>query len=236
MSYSESEDEIRETMDYRDMLLRHLAKTLGKRTSLVVSQDLQDAATDEKRLEEELVAAFSSLGFDAIPWEKEESQMVSRKLRLVVRPRGNPDRNRVSLEAKSKEKPGATVSAKAVGVSTIARQRDDYECQHAVVIAPEFPTKSERSALEIEITSDRESTGRTITLVRIPDLARLVRMAPARRIGLDRLRELFLTCSLPDEASAWIDKVLNEKVEQPPYREILEAIYAEAKPRLGTEL
>ena len=49
---------------------------------------------------------------------------------------------RVSLEAKSKEKGGARVSAESVGISAIARHRDEFECDHAVVVGPVFSTTS----------------------------------------------------------------------------------------------
>jgi len=72
--------------------------------------------------------------------------------RLAGDSHGKAHRYKVSLEAKSKEKEGTKVSAKTVGISTIARQRDDYECEHAIVVGPDFPTTNgEGSALVKEI-------------------------------------------------------------------------------------
>jgi hypothetical protein len=58
-------------------------------------------------------------------------------------------------------------------------------------------------------------------------MARLIRLVPAKRIGLNRLLELFKTCSLPDESKAWIDRIAEEKMERPPYTELLDAIASE---------
>src|SRR5207247_2460860 len=121
---------------------------------------------------------------------------------------------------KSKEKPGTKVTAKTVGVSTVARQRDDYKADYAIVVGPDFPTsEAEKSALGKEITADRKNNpGKGITLIRIEDMARLVRLVPAKRIGLPRLLELFKKCSLPEEAKKWIDDLDAEKPERPPYK------------------
>lgn len=224
------EEEIRETMEYRDLLLRHLAKSLGRRNALVVSQDLLDAATNKDRLEEELVAAFDSLGFNAVPVGGSGRPDGYAEAHLSGTEDLETRAFKVSLEAKSTEKPGKTVAAGTVGIATIVRHRDDYGCQHAIVVGPDFPTSNgSESAIVKEITADREKTGRTITLVRISDLARLVRNAPSRRIGLDKIRKMFETCTTPEEVCEWVDRILKEQIEQPPYRAILEAIEHEQR-------
>jgi hypothetical protein len=132
----------------------------------------------------------------------------------------------VSLEAKSKVRPGDKVSAKAVSVSAIARHRRDLTCDHAVVVAPDFRGHDEDAALSKEIEDDRaKNPGKTITLIRIFDLARLVRMVTIKHVGLVKLRELFQTCHMPDEAEEWIDQIQEETVTRPPYRRILLTIH-----------
>jgi hypothetical protein len=136
------------------------------------------------------------------------------------------------LEAKSKEKEGTKVSAKTVGVSAIARQRDDYHCDHALVTGPDFPTSDgEESALVKEIGSDREANGKTITLIRIVDLAKLVRLVPLKRVGLSRIREMFESCATPEESKAWIEKLAAEKIPKVPHKLILETIWDLQKER-----
>src|SRR5699024_5695485 len=61
------EAEIDEVLSRRDELLRSLATATGRRPARLVAKALEDAATNKAELELELVAAFSSLGFDAVP-------------------------------------------------------------------------------------------------------------------------------------------------------------------------
>jgi hypothetical protein len=42
---------------------------------------------------------------------------------------------------------------------------------------------------------------------------------------LTRLRELFLTCSLPEQSKEWVDKLEKFQPSQPPYKEVIETIY-----------
>jgi hypothetical protein len=135
----------------------------------------------------------------------------------------------VSLEAKSKKSPGSKVSAKAVVVSGIARQRDDYECDHALVVGPDFPTSSDETVVVEEIKADREHTGKPITLLRVSELARLVRLVPAKRVGLDGLQDLFQSCITLQQSKAWVDKIEKETSTVARYLQILEAIANEQR-------
>lgn len=227
-----TEDDIEDVMARRDEALRYLARSTGKRNAYMIARDLIDAATDKDALEKTLVAAFDTMGFDEVPLGGSGKPDGYAEARLAGDSKGKPHRYTVSLEAKSKEKQGGKVSAKSVGVSTIARQRDDYQCEHALVAGPDFPTTgAEQSALVKEITKDRDASGRTITLVRIPDLARLVRLVPLKRVNLGRIREMLLSCTTPEESKAWIDKLASEQVPKTPYRQILDAIWDLQKER-----
>lgn len=216
------DEQVREIMGKRDELLRSFARSSLRRSAYLLAQDLIDSSTDQNRLEREVVAAFDMLGFEA--------EHLGGSGRPDGRAKASIGRNRyvVSLEAKSKEHPDGTVSSNAVGISGVARHRDEYECNHAVVIAPGFATSND-SAVVREARADKErckDEGKTITLMRIHDLARLVRLVSLRPTGLDRLRSLFVECVSPDEVSEWIDRLEQEpKPEQVSYREILEAIW-----------
>lgn len=210
-----------DVMDRRDELLRQFARSL-KRTADMVAQSLIDAATDKNRLEQELIAAFDSMGFDAHRIggsNKPDGKAVANLAADGARER----RYSVSLEAKSKEQPGAKVSAKTAGISTVARQRDTYNCEHAVVVGPDFPTakRGEESALVIEARADHEHTGKTITFVKVHDLAKLVRLVTLKGVGLDRLRHFFQNCITPEESAAWIDNLAREHAAPPPPFELL---------------
>jgi hypothetical protein len=226
------EDDIQDVVSRRDEALRYLARSTGRRNARTIAQDLIDASSDEDLLQDMLVAAFDSMGFDAVPLGGPKKPDGIAEARLAGDLKGQPHRYTVSLEAKSKEKEGTKVAAKTVGISAISRQRDDHECDHAVVVGPDFPTSDgKESALVKEIEKDREATNKTITLVRIVDLARLVRLVPLKRVGLDRLRNLFQTCITPEEAKDWVDKLTAEKVQKVPYKDILETIWELQKER-----
>jgi Histidine kinase-, DNA gyrase B-, and HSP90-like ATPase len=226
------EDDIQDVISRRDEALRYLARSTGKRNARTIAQDLLDSATDKDALEKELVAAFDSMGYDAVPLGGPNKPDGIAEARLAPDARGRSQRYLVSLEAKSKEKDGTKVAAKTVGISAIVRQRDDYKCDHAIVVGPDFPTTGgERSALVKEIEKDKEGTGKTITLVRIVDLARLVRLVPLKRVGLSRLREMLERCTTPEEAKTWIDELGDEKVPKVPYGDILQTIWELQKER-----
>ena len=131
------------------------------------------------------------------------------------------------MEAKS----GKYVSAKELGVSGLARHMDDHKCDHHVVIGNQFATsRGELCASVREIRNHRKATGKTITLIYIEDLARLVRIVSAKRIGgLSRLRVLFKRCITPDQTKKWIDLLEKEEPQNAPYREILETVWLLAK-------
>jgi hypothetical protein len=71
----------------------------------------------------------------------------------------------------------------------------------------------------------------------IDDLARLIRIASAKRIGgLSRLRELFRNCVTPEQSKEWVDRLASETQENWPYREILETIWERAEKRPDTAI
>ena len=214
----------------RDQLLRHLTSESGRQSALSVANALLEARNNPRGLEESVCSAFRSLGFDVTPLGKSGQPDGVAAAHLPADDRGNPRSYKVSLEAKSKEKSGAAVSAKSVGIATVAQHRDKFECEHAIVVGPAFPTtEGDASALGEQIKADRDrlrATGaaRTITLITVDELARLVRLRPVKQVGLRKIRELFLQCSLPDQSAKWVESIRRTAVEKPPYRRIVEAI------------
>ncbi|APZ92643.1 ATP-binding protein [Fuerstiella marisgermanici] len=221
---------VKETMKQRDELLRYLGRSSGRRTSIVIAQDLKDARNDQDDLEDQLVACFESLGFEASKIGGSGNPDGLAHAHLSADEDGNPRSYSVSLEAKSKKTSSKTktVSAKTVGVSTLARHRDMLSCEHSVVVGPEFPTtQGENSALAKEITADHENTGKTITLIRVNDFAKLVSLAPVKQLSPSQLKDLFDTCQLPDESADWIEKLTHRQIKKPPYKKILDVIWSE---------
>lgn len=216
----------------RDQLLRNLANESGRQSAFSVANNLLNARNNPDGLEEQVCAAFRSLGFEVTPLGKKGRPDGVATAHLSADQDGRARRYAVSLEAKSKAKRDAKVSAKTVGVSTIARQRDSWDCEHAVVVGPAFPTtRGDLSVLSKEIDDDRrksaaEGKPKSITLVTIDDLAKLVRLRPVKQVGLRKLRAFFETCRLPEDSSKWIESIRAAKVERPPYKRIVATIEA----------
>jgi hypothetical protein len=223
--------QIDDFLSLRDQLLRNFASESGRQSAFAVALSLQDARNNPNLLEEKLCNAFRSLGFEVTPiGGKGKPDGVARAL-LSADAKGSPRHYAVSLEAKSKEKDAGTVSAKTVGIAAVIRQRDEYGCDHALVVARAFPTsQGDKSALAQEIDDDRKKTKalgqpKTITLITIDDLADIVRIRPVKQIGLGKIRELF-ECRLPAETNNWVKLIRNLKVAKPPYRQIVATIEA----------
>ena len=216
----------------RDQLLRNLTNESGRQSALSVANALSEARNSPDQLEKAVCDAFRSLGFDVTPLGNRGEPDGVAAAYLSADEQGKPRHYKVSLEAKSKETSGTTVSAKSVGIATVAQHRDKRECEHAIVIGPAFPTSSgDTSALGWQIRADREKSrasgaAKTITLITVDDLAGLVRLRPVKQVGLQKLRELFQECSLPDESAAWVESIRQTAVERPPYRKIVETIEA----------
>ncbi len=215
----------------RDQYFRDVAQASGRRTALVVAKALQDARNNEDQLEVEVVAAFKSLGYDAARDGRKGKADGIARADLSADPKGNARSYSVTLEAKSKRKDGKAVSAATVNVSVIALHRDEYQSEHAIVVGPSFATtKGDTASIAQQIDKDRELTTakgepRTITLITVDDLARLVRLAPVKGVGLSKLREIFETCRLPEECKAWVDKVEAIRPKKQPYKEVIDSIH-----------
>jgi hypothetical protein len=224
------QEQIDSVMTARDQLLRYVASESGRMTPLAVANSLRNAKNDQNQLEIWVVEAFRSLGFEATRIGKKGKPDGVAEALLGPDASKQPRRYKVSLEAKSKEKEGATVSAKAVGISAIARQRKDFDCQHAVVVGQLFPTThAEASALAKEISEDRKHTlsagePRTITLIHIEDLAKLVQHRPVKAITLPRIREMFQNCSIPQECKKWVDDIIAQKPVRHDFATIIKTI------------
>jgi hypothetical protein len=225
-----NQEQIDGLMTVRDQLLRYVAKESGRMTPLMVANALRGARNDQDQLEIWVVEAFRSLGFEATRVGGNGKPDGIAEAVLGPDAKKQPQRYKVSLEAKSKQKDGAKVSAKAVGISTIARQRKDFDCQHAVVVGQLFPTtQKEASALAKEIAEDRLLTAkakdpRTITLIHIEDLANLVQHRPVKALTLQRIREMLQNQSLPQDCKTWVDAVLAEKPVRHDYATIVKTI------------
>ncbi|MDZ7724639.1 MAG: ATP-binding protein [candidate division KSB1 bacterium] len=230
------ESVIRDAIGRRDELLRQFVRSSARRTAGMIALALTEARDDANELEEEMRAAFEAMGFaNVIRIGGSGKPDGTAEAHLAASEDGSVQRYKVGLEAKS----GKTVSAHRLNVSGIARHMEDYRCDHHLVIGNGFATSNEvNSATVRDINNHKEKTRRTITLMHIDDLARLIRIASAKRIGgLSRLRGLFRDCVTPEESKDWVDVLSEEEPERRPYKEILETIWklAEEVPNEAVE-
>lgn len=222
------ESKIRDVIGRRDELLRQFVRTSARRTAGMIALALTEARDDENKLEEEMRAAFEAMGFaNVIRIGGSGKPDGTAEAHLAATKDGIAQRYKVGLEAKS----GQTVSAHRLNVSGIARHMKDYDCDHHLVIGNGFATSTgEDSASVREINAHKDNTKKTITLIHIDDLARLIRIASAKRVGgLSRLRELFRNCVTPEQSKEWVDTLATEEPENWPYRDILETVWHLAK-------
>lgn len=224
------QDQMDEVMISRDQLLRYVARESGRMTPLTVANSLRNAKNDQDQLEIWVVEAFRSLGFEATRIGKKGKPDGVAEAVLGPDDKKQSQRYKVSLEAKSKEKEGTAVSAKAVGISAVARHRKDFECEHAIVVGQLFPTtQAEAAVVAKEIAEDRKLTAaagepRTITLIHIEDLANLVQHRPVKALTLQRIREMLQGCSLPQDCKKWVDAVVAEKPVRHDFATIVKTI------------
>ncbi|MBI5606280.1 MAG: ATP-binding protein [Deltaproteobacteria bacterium] len=225
------ESVIRDAIGRRDELLRQFVRSSARRTAGMIALALTDARNDDNKLEEEMRAAFEAMGFaNVIRIGGSGKPDGTAEAHLAAAEDGRAQRYKVGLEAKS----GQPVSAHRLNVSGIARHMQDYNCNHHLVIGNGFATSTgEDSASVREIKDLMKNSGKTITLMHIDDLARLIRIASAKRVGgLSRLRDLFRRCVTPEESKVWVDNLAAETPANWPYMEILETVWhlAEEQP------
>jgi hypothetical protein len=225
-------EQIGEVLTARDQLLRTLANESGRQSPMAVARSLQDARNNPDMLEQKLCAAFTSLGCDCRPIGGSGNADGVAVAGLSADGKGNPRQYGVSLEAKSTRRDSGKVAASTVDVAAVIRHRKKEDCQHAIVVGRDFPTR-ETSALAHDIDDDREKTlaqgdPKTITLITIDDLAELVRLRPLKQIGLLKLRELF-QCKTSSESHDWVENIKGSHVKKPPYKKIIDAIAEQQK-------
>jgi hypothetical protein len=224
-------EQAEEYLTARDQLLRYFGNESGRKSAFAVALALKEARNDPDKLEDRLCLAFSTLGFEVAKFGGRGKPDGVATAPLSADDKGARQYS-VSLDAKSKVQDKGTVAAGTVKVSTIARHRDAHKCQHAIVVGRAFPNTG---AVETEIDDDRAKSAaigqpKTITLMTIDDLARLVQLRPLKQVGLQELRGLF-QCRLPSETKTWVDGIEKKVVKKPPYAKIITTIEGLAKKR-----
>ncbi|MCY4420205.1 MAG: ATP-binding protein [Gammaproteobacteria bacterium] len=213
------DDEKRRSLIHkRDQTLREIASS-DKNNPATVAQMIADSQQDADKLEEAVVAAFTCLGFDAVPvGGKGKPDGVAHA--HLGSSDGIDSPYTVTLDAKSTKH--AKASSGNISISNIDNHRRANGAQHAVIVAPNYEGKdNETSKINIEANKFSDH----ITLLTTSDLITLVTISGPKQISLAKLKELFETCATPNESATWIATVEALKVTQAPYIEILETAY-----------
>ena len=240
---------VHDILEQRDRLLRSLARSTDSRSPGAIAVRLLDASSGWKEFEIALVDAFTAMGFDARHLGGKNKPDGIARAYITARSGGERRAFSVSLEAKQYQE---NVSKDDAKPSTIARHRNKFDCDHAIVVARAF-TEGEEAALTIEVRDQnaadqlrfeklsptdkkRYSQPRTITLARVDDIAALVRLLAYKRLGLSQLRELF-SGTTPDEVALYVETLRSSAPDQRYFREILDAVVDlhKAKPNILVE-
>lgn len=230
------ESTVYELLRQRETLLRSLAQRAENRSPSAVATRLVDASIGWQQFELALVDAFNAMGFDARRVSGNGRPDGIAEARLTPVKGGESRAYAVSLEAKQHKRNVSKDEAKPL---TVARHRDKFNCNHAVIVARAF-TEGEEAALSIEVRSQNEADrlrfeklapddrkrlqqARTLTLARVEDIASLVRLFSYKRIRLDTLRELF-DCVTPEEVAKYVAEIKASAPNRKHFREILTII------------
>ncbi len=213
-------EDINDILSKRDIFLRELVYSSDRLGASLVARMLRDASGDDKGLERALAKGFRCLGFDVIPMGKSGDPDGLATANLGVRQDVNGiAKYSIAYDAKSTK--NERVQTGNVNAVDIARHREEYNADFAVVVGKQF---SDEKGEDSAIVKNARLLGK-ITLIELEDFALLVETAATKRLGLYRLRDLLQMCCSPVESKKWIMDFVNEPVSVPPISEILYVIY-----------
>ena len=210
-----NQDEVKDIMRNRDLLLRELTYS-DKPNAPLVAQLLKDTISDSVGLEDSVFKAFNSLGFETTPIGgngKPDGLAVA-----YIGPMNSTDNYSITYDAKSTAKD--KIKAVTAHVSGVLRHRTDYNANYACVVAVDF-----EGAEDDDSAVNKEAKQNSINLIRVRDLARLVLLSSPKQVGLNDLKDFFEKCHTVLETSTWIDNLQSKKVNIGPVRELLEGAY-----------
>ena len=210
-----NQDEVRDIMRNRDLLLRELTYS-DKPNAPLVAQLLRDTISDSAGLESSVYNAFNTLGYETTPIGgngKPDGLAIA-----YIGPKDSAINYSVTYDAKSTAKD--KIKAVTAHVSGVLRHKTDYNANYACVIAVDFEgAEDENSAV------NKEAKQHCINLFRVKDLAKLVLLSSPKQIGLNDLKDLFENCHTVKETSSWIDNLQTKQVNIGPIKELLNGVY-----------
>lgn len=124
----------------------------------------------------------------------------------------------MTFDAKSTGK--KRIAAATAHLSGLDRHRKDYKADYSLEVAIGYEGEDDP-----ESAISKEARLQKITIIKAEDLIRLLFLATPKQLGLDKLKNLFDTCYAPLDVKKWVDNLEVEKVEIPPYYDIIDLIY-----------
>jgi len=214
------EDIVFRTMEWRDEVLRELTYNERKNAPLIANIVMASLANPDA-LEDALTDSFDSLGFTAksIGGSGKPDGLASAKLGVRDIGDAKPADYMFTYDAKSTTKP--KVTAGNTHLSGVARHRDDYNADYAVVVGIDF-----QGADNPESAVNQEAKSNKICLISAIDLITLLMLSIPKQITLFELKDLFENNHTLIETKAWIEEhVKNKEITQGPILELLETTY-----------
>ena len=183
---------------FRDEILMSLAQ-LRRKTGPEISQMLQEATSNSRGLEVIIGDALSFMDFNVRPMGGKGVPEGVAQAPLSPRAGSSQTAYKFTYDAKSTNRSSGAVKSGNVNPGTLARHRDDWDADYALVIAPDF----ERGVL----TDECQANG--ITPMRAQDLGKLLMLKAAKgSIDFIKFRTLFELYE-PDKVHCWVEDFIS---------------------------
>ena len=211
-----AQETVKAIMERRDELLREVTYS-DKPNAPYVAQMIQSTLSNPSGLEEALLYAFRSLGFDAIP----------------IGGKGNPDgkanatlrdsegiRSDYSVVFDAKSTGKDKIKAATAKISASVRHRNTNKANYSVIVAVDF-----EGADNQESAISKEAKEHKVSCIRAKDLWSLVLLVAPKQITLLDLKNLFENCHTVIETSEWIENIKKRVIQKRPIKELLDTTY-----------
>jgi hypothetical protein len=207
---------VRAIMERRDELLREVTYS-DKPNAPCVAQMIQSTLSDPSGLEDAVLYAFRSLGFDADPIGG--SGNPDGKAYATVRDKDGK-RLDYSLVYDAKSTGKAKIKAATVKISASVRHRNDHNADYSVVVSIDI-----EGADDPDSAISKEAKEHKVSCIRAKDLWSLLLLAAPRQVNFLDLKDFFENCHTVIETSNWIKSLKDRQIQKQPIKELLETTY-----------
>ena len=225
------ESMVNEIIKRRDSTLRQLALS-DKMGIPTAAMFLKDSLDNPSGLEEAVARVLTVFGFEVTPIGGNGEPDGKAEACLGFSEEGKNKSYSLTYDAKSTAK--NKIAAATAHLSGLRRHREAYNADFSLEVAVDYQgAEDELSAISVEAKNEK------VTMMTAKDLIKLLLLITPKQIGLDKLRELFETCYMPQDVHEWIENIEKTEVEKPPYYELVDVVYELQKtdseaPELGT--